>query len=405
MQRIKNNWPAQWQIYEFDELATRMSERVKPQESRKNYPCIELTHINQDIGTINGYTNSKEQKSTKNKFNTNQILFGKLRPYLRKFWKAEFEGVCSSEIWVFEGSELCLNEYLFYVIQTHRFNQIANVSSGTKMPRADWNFISDYPFAIPEIGEQKAIIDVISVWDNTISTIKQLIQAKKRYKKGLMQQLLAGEKRFSEFEGEGWIEVKIGDILKEIEREVDWDDSELYDLISVKRRSEGIIHREPLYGREIKTKNLKTVREDDFIISRMQVLHGASALATKEFDGTKVSGSYHTLVVRHPEKFSVKYFNYLSQTTYLYHLAYVSSHGVHIEKMTFKIDDYLKKEIKIPPSLEEQNRIVEVLEITNEEISLLQEKLAAIKKQKKGLMQQLLTGKVRVNGKLQKESV
>src|SRR5699024_10562897 len=396
MQRIKNSWPDGWDILEFREFASRKSERVKPQESNKNYPCVELTHINQDIGTINGYVSSKDQKSTKNKFYPNQILFGKLRPYLRKFWEADFEGVCSSEIWVLEGKKMCLNKYLFHLIQTHRFNQIANVSSGTKMPRADWNFISDYPFALPNLQEQQTIVNYLQKWDDAISSIKDLITVKKRYKKGLMQQLLSGKKRFPEFEGEEWQEVKIGDIINEVERNVEWDDSALYDLISVKRRSEGIMHRESLHGHEIKTKNLKTVKKDDFIISRMQVLHGASALASEEFEGTKVSGSYHTLVARNPNKFSIKYFNYLSRTPYLYHLAYISSHGVNIEKMTFKIDDYLKKKIKIPPTKEEQDKIVEVLDAADREISLLQKELEAIKKQKKGLMQQLLTGKVRV---------
>jgi type I restriction enzyme S subunit len=219
-----------------------------------------------------------------------------------------------------------------------------------------------------------------------------------------MQQLLspngsgrAGQKRFPEFEGEPWVEVKIGDLLKEVERDIEWDDSALYDLISVKRRSEGIVHRESLYGHEIKTKNLKDVKEGDFIISRMQVLHGASALASKEFEGTKVSGSYHTLVAHNSESINLEFFNYLSQTPYLYHLAYISSHGVHIEKMTFKIDDYLEKKIKIPPSVGEQRKIANVLLIADKEIELLKEEMAAIKKQKKGLMQQLLTGKVRVN--------
>lgn len=128
----------------------------------------------------------------------------------------------------------------------------------------------------------------------------------------------------------------------------------------------------------------------------MQVLHGASALATKEFEGTKVSGSYHTLVVRDEDKLDIGFFNYLSQTPYLYHLAYISSHGVHIEKMTFKIDDYLKKKIRIPSSVEEQAKIVSVLDNIEKQISLYQNELEAVKKQKKGLMQQLLTGKTRV---------
>lgn len=302
------------------------------------------------------------------------------------------------EIWVLDSlNGLCSNQFLFYLVQTHRFNQIANVSTGTKMPRADWGFISDYPFAVPPKEERERICKILSTWDDAISTLEQLIQAKMRYKKGLMQQLLSGKKQFREFEGEEWEEVKLGDLLKEVKRDIEWDDSKEYDLISVKRRSEGVVHRESLYGHEIKTKNLKKVRVGDFIISRMQIVHGASALATNKFDGTMASGSYHTLVARNPQKINIDYFNYLSQTPYLYHLAYISSHGVHIEKMSFKLKDYLKKRISIPSSVEEQKEIVSVLDNIEKQIEICRRKLQAVKEQKKGLMQKLLTGKVRVN--------
>ena len=70
---------------------------------------------------------------------------------------------------------------------------------------------------------------------------------------------------------------------------------------------------------------------------------------------------------------------------------------MHIEKMTFNLKDYLKQTIKIPSSLEEQRKIVLVLETCDEEIGLLQQKRAALQQQKKGLMQRLLTGQIRVN--------
>lgn len=288
-----------------------------------------------------------------------------------------------------------------YYIQSW-FNQNVRLwqkiaASSRKDPNIRKSDLENFPIILPSTQYQQNFVDILKLWDKYLIRLKKLIKTKKRYKKGLMQQLLSGNKRYPEFEDEPWIEAKIGDLLKEVERDVDWDDSAKYDLISVKRRSEGIVHRESLYGHEIKTKNLKTVKAGDYIVSRMQVLHGASALATEEFEGTKVSGSYHTLVVRDEDKLDIEFFNYLSQTPYLYHLAYISSHGVHIEKMTFKIDDYLKKKIRIPSSAEEQAKIVSVLDNIEKQISLYKRELKAVKKQKKGLMQKLLTGKVRVN--------
>src|SRR5690606_10518828 len=121
-------------------------EKLDPR-TQTEFQCIELEHIEQEIGLINGYANSKELSSIKNKFQVGDTLFGKLRPYLKKFWLAEFAGGCSSEIWVLRSNpEVMDSKYLFYFVQTHRFIQVANVTSGSKMPRADWNFVSNYPF-------------------------------------------------------------------------------------------------------------------------------------------------------------------------------------------------------------------------------------------------------------------
>jgi type I restriction enzyme S subunit len=308
----------------------------------------------------------------------------------------EIKATINQAVLAIKPEEEIEKNFLLYWFHFHK-GRIIHIYTQGGQPNLSAKTVKSLPISLPDVSEQNKIATTISNWDKAISTLEDLIQAKKRCKKGLMQQLLNGQKRFPEFEGEPWVEVKIGDLLKEVERDIEWDDSALYDLISVKRRSEGIVHRESLYGHEIKTKNLKDVKEGDFIISRMQVLHGASALASKEFEGTKVSGSYHTLVAHNSESINLEFFNYLSQTPYLYHLAYISSHGVHIEKMTFKIDDYLEKKIKIPPSVGEQRKIANVLLIADKEIELLKEEMAAIKKQKKGLMQQLLTGKVRVN--------
>ncbi|MGB2553751.1 hypothetical protein ACPF04_11425, partial [Campylobacter sp. MOP51] len=101
------------------------SKKFNPLKDSAVKKCIELEHLSQDTGQILGFVNSSEQKSIKNEFQKGQILFGKLRPYLKKFYKAEFDGVCSSEIWVLQGKKVS-NDFLLYLIQTNKFVQIAN---------------------------------------------------------------------------------------------------------------------------------------------------------------------------------------------------------------------------------------------------------------------------------------
>ena len=275
--------------------------------------------------------------------------------------------------------------------------QIIGKGQGAVRVNIGQSDLEEVYFPLPPKKEQNDIVNIISSWDEAISKTEKLIQAKKRYKKGLMQRLLSGKVRFPEFEGEEWFEVKIGSLLKEKKRMDDWDDEKLYKLISVRRRSGGIFHRENLYGHEIKTKKLKKVKTGDFLISRMQIVHGASAVVTPEFEDLYVSNSYHTLVKRKGVELDMSYFNYISQLPYFYHLTYISSYGVHIEKMTFNLKDFLKKKIKIPGSEAEQHKIAAVLKHADKEIELLKTQKQHYEKQKKGLMQQLLTGKVRVN--------
>ena len=146
----------EWKKYELDDIAMISKSKYNPTKSNKTYKCIELEHIAQEDGRILGYVNSKEQNSIKNKFDSGDILFGKLRPYLKKYWISNFEGVCSSEIWVLKARKIS-NSFLYRIVQSEKFNNIANVSSGSKMPRADWNYMSSTIFLVPKLNEQEKI--------------------------------------------------------------------------------------------------------------------------------------------------------------------------------------------------------------------------------------------------------
>lgn len=185
----------EWDFMSLEKLISTKSEKFNPKESA-NFKCIELEHIEQQTGRINGFTNSQEQKSTKNKFKAGQVLYGKLRPYLSKFWKAEFQGVCSTEIWVLSiKDKLLVNEFLFYLVQGTQFNNLANATSGSKMPRADWNFMREFEFKIPPLKEQTAIAQVLTKADEEIDQTQEYLEQLKEQKKGLMQQLLTGQRR------------------------------------------------------------------------------------------------------------------------------------------------------------------------------------------------------------------
>lgn len=264
----------------------------------------------------------------------------------------------------------------------------------TGVPQLTAPQIANIQVLFPPLGEQRKIAEVLGVWDEVIEKQARLIEKLALRKRALMQRLLSAKLRLPGF-SEPWKKVNYSDILKEVRRALTWDENEIYDLISVRRRSGGVFHRESLYGHEIKTKTLRPALEGDFLISKMQIVHGASGVVPKQLSGMKISGSYIALIAKDPKELNINYFNLWSQMPLFYHQTFVSSYGVHIEKMTFDLDAFMSLSMNLPP-IEEQNRIVEVISTATNEIELAKEKLERLRRQKRGLMQQLLTGKKRV---------
>ncbi|MDD3919383.1 MAG: restriction endonuclease subunit S [Candidatus Pacebacteria bacterium] len=284
-------------------------------------------------------------------------------------------------------------DYIFYQL-SNMYDIIRNLSNDGSQKNLNLQLIKNIEIVLPHLPEQQKIAEILSMWDVAIEKQTLLIEKLELRKRGLMQQLLTGKKRLKGFDGE-WRKVCYSEIVKEINSKLKWNDEELYKLVSVRRRSGGLFERESLYGKEIQTKNLRPIITGDFLISKMQIVHGASGLVTEEFNDMKISGSYVILNSKNKNILDMCYFNLWSQMPHFYHQAFISSYGVHIEKMTFSLDTFLSFGMTLPP-IKEQKAIIKVISVVDKEIHVAKEKLEQLNKQKKGLMQVLLTGKKRV---------
>lgn len=180
---------ADWEMVEFGQIANRVSKKFDPTKSTEEHLLIELENLDSGNGKIIDIKTTEDQRSIKTCFSSGDVLFGKLRPYLRKFAFVDFSGVCSSEIWVLRTNKTN-KKYLYYLIQTERFNRAANVSSGSKMPRADWDIVSSTTFRLPSNKkEQQKIADVLTAIDDKITAVDQQIDQIETFKKGLLQQM------------------------------------------------------------------------------------------------------------------------------------------------------------------------------------------------------------------------
>lgn len=380
-----------WKTYSFKEIASLSKGKYNPKKENLDLPCIELEHLESETGRLLGYTSSLLQSSTKNRFKPGDILYGKLRPYLRKYYFPNFEGVCSSEIWVLKNEkQKVYNKYLYYVIQTNRFNQNANKSSGTKMPRADWDFVSETVFPIPPFNEQYKIASILSTWDKAIELKEKLIEQKKEQKKGLMQKLLTGEVRLAG-RRETIKHLKLKGLIKEInERNTK---NKITNVLSV-TNSNGFILQSEQFGRQIASKDLsnyKIVRKEQFAYNPSRVNVGSIDLL-KNFDVGILSPMY-VIFETIEEKLLPNYlYHFLKSNLFLNQLDGLLQGSVR-QSLNFKSLEQVKLFV---PDLTEQREISEFLDLFDEQLSLLQLELDNLQEQKKGLMQLLLTGKVRV---------
>ncbi len=200
----------------FGNLATNKSDKFNPQNENASID-IELDCIEQNTGRLIKIYNSKEFSSQKNKFNPQNVLYGKLRPYLNKYYFTKKSGVCSSEIWVLKSSkeDKLLNLFLYYFIQTKRYSDVASKSAGSKMPRADWGLIENIRVYFPELCEQQKIGEFFSKLDRQIELEEQKLELLQQQKKGYMQKIFSQELRFKEDNGNDypeWEEKKLGEL-------------------------------------------------------------------------------------------------------------------------------------------------------------------------------------------------
>ncbi len=186
----------EWEVKRLGEVAHPRKERIDPRRAGSQEFCIELEHFEQGTGCLVGYTATSEGSSLKSVFQEDDVLFGKLRAYLRKYWLASRQGVCSTEIWVLVAKHsLLIPQYLFQLVKVDRFIETASSAYGTHMPRSDWNVVKNYEVRLPTLPEQEAIATILTDMDAAIAALEAKLAKARQLKQGMMQELLTGRIR------------------------------------------------------------------------------------------------------------------------------------------------------------------------------------------------------------------
>lgn len=175
----------------FGKLAKLRNERANPSDLGKEVPYLGLEHFAENGNGLLSKGLSKDVDSQKSKFHSGDILYGKLRPYFRKVFMPNFDGICSTEIWVVIPREGIDRNYLKWIMTSKSFTDYAmSGATGTRMPRAVWEHVSRMPVSLPNLREQIKFAEILDSIEDLIELNEELIESLRAQVRTLFDQLM-----------------------------------------------------------------------------------------------------------------------------------------------------------------------------------------------------------------------
>ena len=285
-------------------------------------------------------------------------------------------------------------EFLYIRILHERLYRIADTSS---IPQINNKHIIPYKIAVPPLAEQRKIAEVLGVWDEAIEKQARLIEKLALRKRALMQRLLSAKLRLPGFSSP-WQKVKLGDICERVTRK-NIEDNQNVMTISAQR---GFVAQTDFFNKSVASETLESyylVFRDEFCYNK-SYSNGYPMGAIKrlsEAEKAVVTSLYICFNVKPGTDANIDYLSYYFDNGGLNRgLTKIANEGGRAHGLlNVTPKDFFGLSFEIP-SLKEQTAIAEVLTAADREIELAKEKLERLRRQKRGLMQQLLTGKKRV---------
>jgi len=396
--------PEDWDVKHFEDVAVINPSKENLDEN-EIVSFITMSDVSDDAKLIRYQPKLyKEVSNGFTAFKDRDVLVAKITPCFENGKGALVDnlinktGFGSTEFHVLRPKKYGDEVYIYYHTITDRFRKIGekNMTGTAGQKRISADFVRGFLIPYPRNDiERKKITDILSTWDKAIELKEKLIEQKKEQKKGLMQRLLTGKVRLPGFKGE-WKEVRLKQILEvRNEKSEITGDLELYSLTI----EEGVTPKTDRYNREYLVKDdnkqYKITYKDDIVYNPSNLRFGAIAI-NKIQKPVLLSPIYEVLFSKDTSKYDVSFIAQLLTSDRQIRIFSTMAEGTLIERKAVKVDAFLNTAIYIPQDIKEQKAISKIIGCYERGIELLQQELEALKQQKKGLMQLLLTGKVRV---------
>lgn len=410
----KVGWiPKEWEAKRIQDISV-----INPESLRENTQCdyqfyyIDLSSVKDGkIEIPNNKTTFNEAPSrARRRIREEDVLLSTVRPNLKGFGIIDFnsdEYICSTGFAVLRLNEAYSSRYIYYnLFSHHTARYFYGCVVGSNYPALNNSDVAHLRIPLPPLPEQKKIAEILSAWDRAIEQTRKLIDARKRLKKGLMQQLLTGRMRFPEFikskerlsshffdYPKDWKHLNISKIAHEVTNR-NWDNSD-YPVISCSKYK-GFVNSMEYFGKQVSsddTSNYKIIKKYQFGFPANHVEEGSVGLLDHVNCGI-LSPIY--IVFEVDQRMVNPPYLYSVFKTELYKHIFSSNTNASVNRRgSLRWKDFSK--IRVPlPSFDEQIKIQSLLDSVDKEIDQLINKERLYTDQKKGLMQKLLTGEIRV---------
>ena len=254
-----------WELRKLIDIVNRVNKSSNSNE----LPKVEFEDIVSGEGRLNKDVFLKLDDRKGISFEPENILYGKLRPYLKNWLFPNFSGIALGDFWVFKATNISVPSFDFYLIQSDNYQKVANDTSGTKMPRSDWKNVSSTDFAIPGKQEQQQIGIFFQSFDNLITLHQRKLDKTKELKKTMLSKMFPknGEDK-PEFRFSGFTDA--------------WEQCDFKDLAKVRR---GLTYKpKDIQKKGVRVLRSSNINEDTFELRSDDIFVNQSALNIKSVD-------------------------------------------------------------------------------------------------------------------------
>ena len=353
----------EWEEKKFSEIVYLENER----DVCKKSDYITTENLNKDYAGVTFNTNSNEIVPGI-KYLKDDILFGNIRPYLKKVWQADRNGCVNSDVLVFkiikDNSKFINNIICSDLFLSH----VMNGAKGTKMPRGDKNQMMDFIAKIPSLPEQQKIANFLSNVDSIITAETKILNALQKKKKALMQKLFTQQLRFKSADGTDFPE---------------WEEKKLEECVisisSGKNKKKNSAGNFPVYGSMgiIGYSEQYVYNKDCILVARVGANAGTLHIAKGKYDV-----SDNTLIIELNENELLSFYYFLLVNINLNKLNYGTGQPLVTSGMLKNIDIQL-------PCKAEQQKIADCLSSLDSLIQTQQKVVTTWQQRKKALLQQM----------------